>query len=580
MKGGELAEQARAEDAEGCDLEAFDDSKNLLSAVKSIYASPTNFIRNCKSIAEWVNAQHEKKPVCWEENAVKVAFKMWLQLFRDMKDTEVAVTNWNESQHGPLPFRMTAASTCLLPLLHSYKFGSSTLLAILRASKINPEVFLNKVMEQLLVDKNRGRLLILHSATKMCGKSTMGLALQQLLDGKPLNVDLKRNVDAIFGSVDQKTSGLVILEDISEAGLKLADAKLRSLIDGHNFEADRKYASISTVRWPPCLITTNITAKELEAANIFEKRFAEVEFGLSLDDPRLNYDDTNKTPDNSEIINMFWKYFLFPHCSAYYNGQPSAFSPCYGKKIEDHHPICPLIEVTDSFIDFGTKPDWLRIDSGDGYFMCPSFNHINKDYLLFFMTHNMLEKVFALFLHEEVKGGQIVQTYSEEQLQKETEVVHFFFYLVLPLAKLFHNIYNLHYSHLNMNVALINCNRPVREDFNAALYDLIESNLQKLLAPHNKVKLLFSKYCTPHADRLLLKQVTMNEYKELRYKRFLEYLKEQYMKRMNIELAERRVSVIVPLPNYDFDTTLAILSNSFQIAAGNTKRKLPRHCFI
>jgi hypothetical protein len=551
-----------------------DDSmeSSLSTAVRSAYTNPITLMRTAKSIVEYVNEHVHQKPSAYQDNRVKVAFAMLQMLFRDLKTSTPSPEMHDETRHGSRLFRLTAASPQIMKLLSKYRQAPITIISILRSAGINPEFFFNAVMDQLIVDKDRGRVLILHSVNKMTGKSTIGKCLEKLLEGRRINVDIKKNIDAKFESIDTGTCGLAIVEDISKEGMHVINNKLKSLVDGHKFVCDRKWERIGKqVRWPSCLITTNMSRDEIEGKDIFEKRAMTIEFGLSLDDPSLNFEATRHMPDESEMISFFWKYSFFPHCSLMYDGLPSAFSPCTGAARNKHHLLCPYMNVLDSYVAMPVTTSKATLSDGVKSYNLPCFDRVRKSHLLFFLDSQVLRDVFQMFLYDYVRDGKAICEPSEAQQKKEQEVSNFFDYVVQPLAKCFNEVYAKDFVFMDSSAYRLDC-PPNLDPFNVDLFDAIVLQLRGTLQPGepDSNALLFMSPSTPTAKAYVDGLIDREQFEGRRLRKWRKFISDAHK-----ESCGRKNEAV---PNYDLDSCFLILNGFYRTKLDKLHRQLPTHC--
>lgn len=455
------------------------------AAVQALYnSSPSSVISNAKSISEYVRAQLRDPPAVWKDNKVKIAWKMWNSFFQLFWKDGINVENgdWNDIVDGPIHMYNTAAHDRIFDVLQQLKDGNKSIISILKVNKINPEHFVNAVWKRLLTDDKRGRLLILHSSQKMTGKTSVARALMKTFDGRRIAPDIKKNVDAKFESVDDVCSGLVVLEDLSEDAMEMVDKKLRPLVDGDEIQGDRKYKDIKPIAWPPVILTTNC-----EIEKYFVKRVHPIRFQTPLDES--NVIETLEEPGESSIVGLFWKYSLVPHCTVFYGGKKSAFSPCQDIEFDEHHFACPL---TDSLVASCEQDVQPQIDLSTP-FPCPFFERVERDVLLFHMNPTILRKVFQVFQWKYITKRKNISVYSQSEMEEEWKILKFFYYLILPFCKVFYELYQMEFVSPDMPSFSYEYN-TFREPFNEALFDRVTDVLRaKIFAPVTK-KLFLQKY--------------------------------------------------------------------------------------
>lgn len=201
---------------------------------------------------------------------------------------------------------------------------------------IQPQRFVNDLLEMLVHQTRRHRCIVLYSKEKMCGKSILVDAILQLFNGKRMCLDHYNGREFTLGSC--ANAGCVVVEDPGRNGLLYMEGTLRAHVDGDAVPINEKNRAIYERRFPPMFVTTNCE----HALTLFLTRAKHYTFTKQIGTIFKTRKVDSIPP--SDIALMICKYTIFPMCAAMYKGyipfKQTGLTQCSEDVGYGHSPFC------------------------------------------------------------------------------------------------------------------------------------------------------------------------------------------------------------------------------------------------
>ena len=432
----------------------MNDGSDFRKALQMLMGSANQMSQTVK-IAMWWNEQLEKfRPSFLNDNKGWLTFKIALQLFNDVRklcaghvlDDTVDIEDWDEDVYGPLLYRGTLLQRHIWNIIEDYRTKPTDLIRILKENGISLAHFYNVYYERLILGERRNKTVVF-TGPKMSGKSITAAAIMNLHRGTRISLECHTGRDFIIDEASSHT-GLVVIEDVQPKTLTFIDKNLRPHLDGDAIMTNKKMEKISKGHWGPTLITTNIpidsdSDDESEPAQPFSFRRQDllrhrqfpIVFRTHLPSV-LGNGNVISHIDESDILNLIWRYGLFPQCNSLFENAPKcAYMPCSAALFSQHHPGCRLIADIASNLEFGVRMQTHK--RRQATYECYD-RVLNKYVGTLFNIDDKLGVHSALCWHFHCTTMEIANCRDEERKQKlikvSAEISRFIDKVWIPLA--------------------------------------------------------------------------------------------------------------------------------------------------
>jgi hypothetical protein len=351
-----------------------EESKLFQEAVKSVMGSANIAVNTVKNTMWWNNELKKYRSPFLSNNLGFLMFKTADKLFKKINklyggfllNSNVDILNWDEQEMGDVKYKGTFLQPAILNLVQQLRTAPTDLLYVLKVNRINPVSFFNKICNHLVRAGRRDRTLLL-SGPKKSGKSIVAGALLSAFEGVRLSLDMSGGREFNVAESASDNIGLALLEDVSYITMKnYVDKSLRSLMDGDSCLINQKMKATTKGTWRACVITTNVDVNSdsedegtkskvtLQKSDVLDKRYQAIKFRQDLSKSDIKH--YVETISEDDVIALFWKYGLYPHCNTMVNGPRCTMSPCESAdSFGDHHFNCTLVREVLSNLEMGVE---------------------------------------------------------------------------------------------------------------------------------------------------------------------------------------------------------------------------------